>query len=342
MRDAFPAAGAIRARKSLLCAKTKLSYWNNTIIVWEVIRLNIENIEAFVYVHHYGSFNKAAEALYLSQPSVTARIQSLERELDCRLFDRLGKQIRMTEAGKRFLPYAQQLILTYQKGRQHIARKKSPAGELRIGCTVSVANYIIPWLLPRLKREFPDSRYKFVTGGTDEILNKTVNREVDIGFVRNVGHPHLQSARFYEDPIRLYVYEGHPFLQGDGATVETIARQPLVFFECGALDWLRIHRIFEHLDYPPNIQILTDNSEMAKKLVVQQAGIGFLPGLSVRQEEIEGKLFPVRVPEIEGIALQTNVISPLGEHTAVVEAILELGRELRSGSPGLSGSPIAR
>ena len=64
--------------------------------------MNIENIEAFVYINHYGSFNKAAEVLFLSQPSVTARIQSLERELGCKLFDRLGKQIVLTDEGRKF------------------------------------------------------------------------------------------------------------------------------------------------------------------------------------------------------------------------------------------------
>ena len=87
--------------------------------------INIENIEAFVYVIHCGSFNKAADALYLSQPSVTARIKSLEQELDCKLFDRQGKQIQISDAGKQFLPYAQQLLLIYQKGKQHINQKKS-------------------------------------------------------------------------------------------------------------------------------------------------------------------------------------------------------------------------
>ncbi len=62
-----------------------------------MFQINIENIEAFVYVIHCGSFNKAADALYLSQPSVTARIKSLEQELDCKLFDRQGKQIQITE-----------------------------------------------------------------------------------------------------------------------------------------------------------------------------------------------------------------------------------------------------
>jgi DNA-binding transcriptional LysR family regulator len=294
----------------------------------EGIRVNIENIEAFVYVIHCGSFNKAADALYLSQPSVTARIQSLERELDCKLFDRLGKQVQITEEGKRFLPYAQQLLLTYQKGKLQVSQKKSLPDELRIGCTVSVSNYVIPKLLPRLKRLFPNTHYRLVTGVTDDIVNKVLNKEVDIGFVRNVNHPLLQSTKFYVDPITLYAYEGHPFVKGSPLTIGAIAEQPLVFFECGALDWLRIHRVFENLERPPNIQIQTDNSETAKKLVIQKVGISFLPGLCVERELAAGELFPIHVPETAGISLQTNVIAGHGEHLPFLNALLEIGKTL--------------
>ena len=113
--------------------------------------MNIENIEAFVYVIHYGSFNKASEVLFLSQPSVTARIQSLERELDCQLFDRIGKQVHLTDDGRKFLPYAQQLLQTFQKSKIHLKQKKALPNELRIGCTVSVSNYMMPAMIPKLK-----------------------------------------------------------------------------------------------------------------------------------------------------------------------------------------------
>lgn len=293
-----------------------------------MLPVNIENIEAFVYVIHCGSFNKAAEALYLSQPSVTARIQSLERELDCRLFDRQGKLVKITEEGRRFLPYAQQLLMTYQKGKSHINRKKSLPDEIRIGCTVSVSNYVIPDLLPILQEKYPETQYKFVTGTTDEVVGKVLAKEVDVGFVRKINHPSLHSEPFYEDPISLYVYEGHPFAGKEKPTVEEIAEQPLVFFECGALDWLRVHRVFEHLEQPPNIRIQTDNSEMAKKLVLGKAGIAFLPGLSVREEVAQGRLIAMSVAETAGIGLQTNIIANVGEHTQLQQTIMDIGNRL--------------
>jgi len=90
--------------------------------------MNMDNIEAFLYAFQLGSFNKAAEALYLTQPSVTARIQSLERELKGPLFHRDGKQITLTERGKQFLPYAQKNIASLP-GDFHYALRTARDGE---------------------------------------------------------------------------------------------------------------------------------------------------------------------------------------------------------------------
>lgn len=300
--------------------------------------MNIENVEAFVYVIHYGSFNKAADALFLSQPSVSARIQTLERELDCRLFDRVGKQVQLTEEGKRFQPYAQQLLQTLQKGRQQVHQKKKHPDELRIGCTVSVANYALPQLLPPVKRKYPHIRFKLQTGTTDDLVQRLLHKEIDLAFVRSVHHPNLKSIKLIEDPIRLHVYEGHPFLGERDLPIGAIAGEPLVFFECGALDWLRVHRIFETLGQPPKLEIQTDNSETAKKLVMQRTGIAFLPGLSTRAEVAAGKLFPIDFPETEGISLQTHVVATHGEHAEILQAFAEMGRELLGAIPVGAGA----
>jgi DNA-binding transcriptional LysR family regulator len=285
--------------------------------------MNIENIEAFVFVFHYGSFNKAAEVLFLSQPSVTARIQSLERELDCRLFDRLGKQVLLTEKGRQFLPYAQQLLQIYRKGKQHIQRERIIPDELRIGCTVSVSNYMIPELLPKLKAQYPKLQIKITTATSDEILTKVLNRELDLGFVRNLSHPNLYSVKYYEDPIQLYAYPDHPLAGGKEISLGSIVDQPFVFFECGSLDWIRIHRLFQSLNKPPAIEIHTDNAETAKKLVLNQAGICFLPGLCVRREVGEQRLYPIEIAEVNGVSLQTNIISLNGEQAELIEFLLE-------------------
>ncbi|AIQ56900.1 LysR family transcriptional regulator [Paenibacillus borealis] len=286
--------------------------------------MNIENIEAFVYINHYGSFNKAADVLYISQPTVTARIQSLERELDCRVFDRLGKQINLTDKGRQFLPYAQQILQVYQNGKHQIQSKGQIPNELRIGSTVSVSNYLMPQLLQHLKRKYPHIHFKLTTSSTDSLIEKLKAKEIDLAFIRKVVNPAIQSFPFCEDPISLYVYKNHPLARKGLASIQEIREETLVFFECGSLDWMRLHRVFESMEQPPDIVYQVDNLETAKKLVLGQAGICFLPALSVQEEVEAGTLIRVDIAETEGISLRTSLISLNGENAEFIESLLEL------------------
>ncbi|MDG0813285.1 LysR family transcriptional regulator [Cohnella rhizosphaerae] len=296
--------------------------------------MNIENIEAFVHVLHYGSFNKAAEALFLSQPSVTARIQSLERELDCQLFDRVGKQVLLTNKGKLFRPYAEQLLDTYRKGKQQVRQTQAAKEEVRIGCTVSAAQYLLPLVLPAFRRRHPSLRLKLTTATSEEIGARVLAKELDIGFVRKFNHPGLHSVLLYEDPIRLYVHSAHALATNPQPRIEDLSREPLLFFECGALDWLRIHRVFESQGLLPNLILQTDNAETAKRLLLRQEGVCFLPGMSVRREESEGTLVPIDFPETAGIGLMTSLINGQGENEAFARSLKEIaGQALSSSDP---------
>ncbi len=287
--------------------------------------MNIENIEAFVYINHYGSFNKAADVLYISQPTVTARIQSLERELDCRVFDRVGKQINLTDKGRQFLPYAQQILQVYQTGKHQIQSKGLVPDELRIGSTISVSNYLMPQLLVHLKRAYPNLNIKLTTAPTEVLIDKLKAKDIDLAFIRKVVNPAIQAYPFCEDPISLYVYEGHPLAQARRASIQDIRKETLVFFECGSLDWMRLHRVFESMEQPPDIVYQVDNLETAKKLVLRKAGIAFLPALSVQEEVAAGTLTRVEIAETEGISLRTSLISLNGEYAGFIQTLLELG-----------------
>ncbi|GGF81353.1 transcriptional regulator [Paenibacillus albidus] len=291
--------------------------------------MNIENIEAFVYINHYGSFNKAADVLYISQPTVTARIQSLERELDSKLFDRLGRQIQMTDKGKQFLPYAEQILQVYQKGKLQLQSKGTIPNELRIGSTVSVSNYVLPHLLIHLKHKYPHVQFKLTTAPTDDLIEKLKSKDIDLAFIRKVVNPVFQSYPFWDDPISLYVYEGHPLAKTGQASIRDIRKEPLVFFECGSLDWMRLHRVFENLEQPPDIVYHVDNLETAKKLVIRKAGICFLPALSTQEEVESGKLIPVEVAETAGISLRTNLITLNGENAGFIDTLLETGAAIQ-------------
>lgn len=293
--------------------------------------MNIEHFEAFVYVVHHNSFRKAADALFLSQPSISARIQSLERELDTKLFLREGKTFSLTEKGKEFLPYAQQVLQAYRKGIQQMRKNHTSMQELSLGCTVAVSSYILPEILPRLKEQYPDMHIKLTTASSEAILEKVLQKEVNIGFVRNISHPLIESSLFYEDPIQLYVYRGHRFIQHPPVTLDEIGGEKLIFFECGSLDWIKLHSLFETLQRPPVIDVYIDNQETAKKCIAKGMGVGFLPDLCARKEVVDQQLFPVRIPSLSSLTLRTNAITLKGEGMELRGVFLDLIRTANIG-----------
>ncbi|MEK8127803.1 LysR family transcriptional regulator [Paenibacillus filicis] len=270
--------------------------------------MNIENIEAFIYVVHFGGFKKAASALFLSQPAVTARIQSLERELDLQLFERNGKLISLSEDAKQFLPYAEQILGTYRKSMKHLRKSASP-DVLRIGCTSLFSHYVIPDLLPLFRQQYPEIRIKLVTDSNEQILEKVLNKELDYGLVRNLTHPSIEATRLFENKIVLAVQPDHPFAAKGEVTLEELARQPIIFYECGSLDWAAIHRMFDSLGKVPRIEAQLDNLEAAKTLVSSGSGVSFLPELSIRKELTDGRLKRITIAPLAHLSHPTNLIT---------------------------------
>ena len=263
----------------------------------EVRIMNIDHLEAFMYVVHLKSIHKAANALFLSQPTVTARIKTLERELSTELFTREGRGLLLTEQGKAFIPYAEKIIQTYKEGKKQM-KGRNEQEEIIIGANVITSQYFIPFALPFWKKRNPDIHFKFVSGTNDMLLEKILNRQVDIAFIRNLSHDDLQTCEVLDNSVKLIVYPGHPLLLLQNITVSVLVEEPLVFFECGAFDWNRVHKLFEVEKVEPKIEFQVDHLEVAKSIIKSQCAIGFLPYLCVKKELENGELMEVDVSHL--------------------------------------------
>jgi len=285
--------------------------------------MNIQNLEAFVFVNHFGSVNRAAKTLFLSQPSVSSRIQSLERELDVKLFERVGKRLILTDEGSEFLPFAESIIQSYKNGKRRL-KEKALTDQLVIGCTGLVANYLIPHVLPKFKQQHPNIQIKLITDTTEEIENKVLNRQVDLGFVRSSSHISIHKTKVLESPIRLFVQPTHPFTQMENVNVEELAESPIVFYECGSLDWTMIKNLFKNLHHMPNIDYEVDSLEIAKGLILNHAGVGFLPEICVRKEVASGELVMIDLPVVSNVSLKAQMIYYRQEKPVYFDELFEL------------------
>lgn len=275
--------------------------------------MNIDHIEAFVYVFLLGSINRAAEALYLTQPSVTARIQTLERELDTKLFNREGKQLTLSDKGKQFLPYAQKIIQTYQEAKIHLQKDTLLQKELDIACSLSVSTHLVPALLVKFRDQFPNVSVRILTGHSNDVLEKVINKEVQFGIARTVTHPSIETVSFHADPIELLVNPDHPLLQRDHVTLDDVHTEPLIFFEHGSIDWLMIYGLFESKHLNPNVVLEVDSMETAKKMVMAGIGISFLPESCAREELENKQLYKIEILDKPPIARNIEFIFLKGE-----------------------------
>lgn len=254
--------------------------------------MNIDQLEAFLYVVQLKSVHKASQALFLAQPTVTARIKTLERELNTDLFVRNNRNLTLSDKGKEFLPYAKEIMQSYRYAKNNLS-KSSTENEIIIGANVITSQYVIPAMLSKWIEAHPKLKFRFISATNDELIQKLRNDELDFAFTRATSIEKIIQEPILDNSIKLIVYPNHPFIKDQTLTVHKLAKEPLVFFECGAFDWNMIYKLFEVEQVQPNINLNVDHLEVAKSLIKAKQCIGFLPILAVKEELAKGELVEI-------------------------------------------------
>lgn len=281
--------------------------------------MNIDHIEAFMYVVYLKSIHKAANALFLSQPTVTARIKTLEKELNTDLFIRQGRGIVLTEQGKSFIPYAEQIIQAYKAGKKQV-KEKDEQHEIVIGANIISSQYFIPFALPIWKDANPQLRFKFISATNDILTDKLVQHQIDIVFMKELSMEGVYKKQVLDNSVRLVVYPGHSFINEGKVSVNLLAEESIVFFECGAFDWNRVHKLFEVSGLEPKIDFQVDHLEVAKSIVKSHQAIGFLPYLCIKNELASGELVEIDVSHL--IEIKQNIFVTYTNKEGVASQLL--------------------
>lgn len=259
--------------------------------------MNIDHIEAFLYVVHYKSIHKAANALFLSQPTVTARIKSLERELGVDLFYRDGRSVSVSEKGKDFLPFATQIVQTFQQGKKQLEETQE-TDEVCIGANGVTAQYFLAYALPKWKEQFPYLRFQLFTGSTANILEKLQSHQIHLGFIQYVHGDDIENELLLNNTVKLVKHRDHPLQLDELIQAKELAQQKMVFFECGAFDWNYVHKMFEVEGVAANIEVRTDHLEVAKEFIRTKDYLSFLPHLCIKKELESGEFVEIDVKHL--------------------------------------------
>jgi DNA-binding transcriptional LysR family regulator len=247
--------------------------------------LNSEQIQAFIYVALTGSFSKAGEILYLSQPSVSSRVKALEEEVGADLFTRSGKTVTLSKEGKAFFPYAENILQNVQKGKLSIQSEHTKTvGELAISSVLVASNYILGPVIEQFHQVYPKIKLNVYTGHSHDVLNMVLNHEVAFGISRSVNHPQIETIHLMDDEMVLVIYPTHPFASKEKISIDDVAKEPLILFNRGSIDWTLIHGSFNSLDVEPNVVMELDSIGLSKIMVKKKLGIAILPRFAIEDE----------------------------------------------------------
>jgi DNA-binding transcriptional LysR family regulator len=292
--------------------------------------LDLGQIEAFVQVAQHRSFSKAADALFLTQPSVTARIQSLERDLGEALFERNGRGVRLTEMGGTFLPYARRALKALQEGRDALEGMRNlDIGTLKLGSALTVSTYVLPKILKQYCSTYPGVEVSVHTGRSEQVLQMVLSDDVHCALERTVQHPEIVTIPLYEDDLVLVASPDHRFARAGTASIEDVGREPLILFDRGSSYNQLIQGVFRQHGIVPRTLMELDTIEATKKMVEEGLGIALLPKVSTEREIEQARL---RLIGVTGATMPRRQISLIfrknRKHTRAVHAFLTLIAEL--------------
>jgi DNA-binding transcriptional LysR family regulator len=298
-------------------------------------------INAFLEVARRGSISKATEALFVTQPTLTARIKNLEAELGEPLFTRTRQGTRLTDTGRAFLPYAERAMQALEEGQRLVAgRRRGATGELSIGAAPSVGTYALPVVLKRFARAYPAVRLVVKTGHSEEVMAMVLSSEVQLGLMRPIKHADLDLRHVYEDELVLVVNPEHRFAARGAIALADVRDQSLILFDRSSSYHDLTSSLFRHAGVAPSSLMELDNIEATKKMVEQGLGVAMLPLMAVAGELATGQLRRVEIADTTPVrrqivaARRRDAGRPAGPVGAFLELLPRMPELLRASLPG--------
>lgn len=254
--------------------------------------MTLDQLRIFLAVAEHLHFTRAAEALYITQPAVSAAIQSLEGEYGVKLFHRIGRQIEITEAGKLLQVEAEKIIeqvkLT-ERGLQELNNLQR--GELKLGSSLTIGNYWLPEQISRFQQQYPGISVKCFLANTEEICEGTVTGQFDLSLIEGDVKPELENILEKEvigsDRLQIVVGRSHPWFERQSVFLSELKTTNWVMREPGSGTQQRFEEALENWGiYPINLTtvLILNSGEMVKAVVEKGIGAGSISELMIKKE----------------------------------------------------------
>jgi DNA-binding transcriptional LysR family regulator len=258
-------------------------------------------LKIFQAVAGHGGFNRASKYLRLSQPAISVNIKKLEEELGTPLFERLGRSIQLTDAGKVVEEYVNRLTGVATEMRQAIDHMKGiEVGPLRCGAATTVGIYLLPKILVQFKKQFPKVETQLSLEHSRRTEDRVLANELDLGFVNDSFETssRLETRNSFTDELVMITLRNHRFTEHRKVSPKRLGELPLIL---GPKNSHTRKIIEQHLDaaaIPYRCVMEVDNTEVIKAAVSEGLGMSIISLARIHQEIKNGLLLPVRISGI--------------------------------------------
>jgi len=247
--------------------------------------MDFDQLETFLEVARLLSFSRAAEKRFRTQPAISSQIRSLEEEVGAKLLDRSGGKVSVTASGKLFQKFADEMLDARKTMLTAVAEtERVPRGEIVVGANEGTCLHILPEVFAEFKKQYPDVAVNIQRSVYAKILESVIDNSVDFGVVSlPVTDTRLTVVLIHRDELVIIAPPQHPLAKMKSATIAEAAKFPLIMPKAGhTRDALE--NLFYERKLKPKYTMELDSSELLKRFVAADAGVGFIASSNVLED----------------------------------------------------------
>ncbi len=294
--------------------------------------MDFAQIRAVVEVARLQSFSRAAEALGLTQPAISAQVRAVEDECGFRLFDRLGRNVYLTQPGAVLADYGRRLIQYRREAVRALTDLHSaPSGRILLGATEAICTYVLPAIVKEFQRQHPNVAVSIFRHNTNRVIRKLTDGVLDAGFISlPIGADDVQVTPIFRDRWMAAVAPSHPLANAAKLRMEDLLPYPFILPESG-----HTREVMDHLLAPhrrqAKIAFEVSGIEVIKRFTAEGMGVTLLSEIFAADDVAAGrlKLIPLSGQKLSreiGLAVRKN-----DYQSQAVKALIGVARKVRVG-----------
>ena len=256
----------------------------------------LRQLQVFLAAAHTENITRAAEQLAMSQSAASSALKDLETQFSIQLFDRIGKRLQINELGRALRPQAEAL-LDQAEALERALRQHDRIGELNIGATLTIGNYLAVDLMAEFIQRYPSASVKLNVANTETISQQVLNFKLDMGLVEGeLQHPDLEVSKWREDELQVFCSPRHPLATKTLLTDDDLRGAQWILREPGSGTRQAFDRAMYELLPSMDIRLELQHTEAIKRAVENGLGIGCLSQASLEGAIASGRLVALKTP----------------------------------------------